>query len=153
MGVVLLADRPGLIAPLAAAYEAEWPEWYGAAGPGDAEADLRERSRRDGLPLGLVLADGDELLGALALTGPTIERYAHRTPWVGGGWTRPDRRRQGLGALLLEGAVRHARRLGFPQLHVATSTAAPLIARQGWALLETAEHEGHDLSVFVLDLR
>jgi GNAT superfamily N-acetyltransferase len=152
MEVALLADRPDLIAPLAAAYQAEWPDWYGPAGPGDAHADLHDRARREGLPLGLVLTDGDDLLGAVAITGPSIGRYAHLTPWVGGGWTRPDRRRQGLGAALLDGAVQRARAMGFKRLHVATATAPSLMQRQGWTLLETAEHDGHALSVFVLDL-
>ena len=50
MEAVLLADRPDLIPALAAAYRAEWPEWYGRGGLGDAEADLNERARRSGLP-------------------------------------------------------------------------------------------------------
>ncbi|HYG27793.1 MAG TPA: GNAT family N-acetyltransferase [Caulobacteraceae bacterium] len=152
MKLVPLAERPDLIAPLAAAYEAEWQDWYGPDGPGDARADLLERARTDVLPIALVLVDGHELLGALALTGPTFERYQHLSPWVGGGWTWPDRRGQGLGALMLQGAAEHARRLGFARLHIATATAVSLLQRQGWTLLETFEHEGEMLSLFVLEL-
>ena len=152
MDAVLLADRPDLIAPLAAAYEAEWPEWYGRGGPGDAEADLNERARRSGLPLGIVVVEQGEPVAALAITGPTIPGYEQLSPWLGGGWTHPDRRRQGIGALMIRAAVEQAREMGFKRLYVATSTAVSLMEREGWRLLEVAEHEGQPLSVFALDL-
>lgn len=152
MQSVLLADRPDLIGDIAAGYEAEWPEWYGPGGPGDAIADLRERTRREGVPLGIAVVDGAELVGAVAITGPTIERWAHLTPWISGGWTRPDRRRQGGGALMVRLAVEQARAMGFARLYVATATAVSLMEREGWTLLERAEHEGEVLSLFAIDL-
>jgi hypothetical protein len=59
----LLADHPELLASLAAAYEREWPDWYGVHG--DAMTDLRERSRRTGLPVGFAAFERDSVVGAV----------------------------------------------------------------------------------------
>jgi len=153
MEVVLLADRPDLMAPLAAAYQAQWPDWYGPGGPGDAQADLHLRARRESLPLGLVLVDGETVLGALAITETGVEGYEHLGPWVGGGWVQPSMRRQGLGARLLRAAVEQAGRMGIARLYVATATAGSLMARvAGWRLVETIAHPGGDLSLFVIEI-
>lgn len=152
MEAVLLADRRDLIAALADAYRTEWPDWYGPGGQGDAEADLNERARRDGLPLGIAVVEHDEPVATLAITGPTLSGYEHLSPWLGGGWTRPDRRREGIGALMIRAAAEQARAMGFEQLHVATSTAVSLMEREGWRLLEVGDHDGQALSVFVLHL-
>ena len=53
-----LRDCPEALARLAAAFRAEWPDWYGPGGPGDAASDLAAFANPEGaLPVGLVALD------------------------------------------------------------------------------------------------
>ena len=131
----LLADHPELLAPLAAAYERESPEWYGVHG--DALTDLKERSRRTGLPVALVALDGAAAVGALAIAARSARSHPHISPWIVGFWVEPSRRNRGIGAKLLAAASDHARRDGIACLYAATAEASSLFTREGWAAIDT----------------
>jgi GNAT superfamily N-acetyltransferase len=130
----LLADHPGVLTPLAAAYERESPEWYGVHG--DAVADLRERSRRTGLPVGLVALEGETLVGALAIAARSAPSHTHLAPWIVGFWVEPSRRRRGIGGQLLAAACAHAHHEGIARLYASTAAASSLFARQGWSVID-----------------
>ena len=145
--VHLLADRPDLVAALAAAYERQWPDWYR---PGHASAadDLRARRGRDGLPLGLVAVQGDMPVGACALVAEAGPIESDDLPWLGGLWVDPGRRRRGIAEMLVGRALTEAARLGFPKLHASTQGAAPLFHALGWRLRETRHPVGGPLAIF-----
>ena len=131
----LLADHPEVLEQLAHAYERESPEWYGAHG--DARADLRERSRRTGLPVGLVAVEGDIAVGALAVAERSARSHPHLSPWVVAFWVEPSHRRRGIGGQLLEAACAHSRREGIACLYASTAAASSLFARHGWSVIDS----------------
>ena len=130
----LLAEHPELLAPLAAAYQREWPEWYGVHG--DAMADLRERSRRTGLPIGFVALEDEIVIGALAIAHRSISSHAHLSPWIIGFWVELRHRNRGIGARLLTAACSHARKEGIDRLYAAATRASPLFTREGWTVID-----------------
>ena len=132
--IVLLADHPEMLTPLAAAYEREWPEWYGIRG--DAMTDLRERTRRIGLPVGLVALEGDTVIGALAIAERSVSSHAHLSPWIVGFWVEPSRRNRGIGAQLLAAACDHAHQEDIARLYAATAAAVGLFTREGWSVID-----------------
>ena len=145
-----LRDCPEAIPRLVAAFEAEWPDWYGPPGPGDAAADLAAFANPDGaLPVGVVALDASgQPLGTAALKAEFRPEFAHLTPWASAGWVRPDLRRHGLGALLLRALEAEARRLGHARLYCATATAITLLEREGWTEQAQTVHDGHDIRIF-----
>lgn len=146
----LLRDCPEALAPLAAAFRSEWPDWYGPGGPGDAAADLAAFANPEGaLPVGLVALDAaGEPLGTAALKAAFTPEFAHLTPWASAGWVRPDLRRHGLGALLVRALEGEARRLGHTHLYCATATAITLLEREGWTDHAQTVHDGHLIRIF-----
>jgi GNAT superfamily N-acetyltransferase len=130
----LLADHPDVLAPLAAAFAREWPEWYGVHG--DATTDLRERSRRIGLPVGLVALDGDTVVGALAVAARSAPSHPHLSPWIVAFWVEPSRRRRGIGGQLLAAACAHAEQKGIARLYASTDAASSLFMRHGWKVID-----------------
>jgi GNAT superfamily N-acetyltransferase len=145
-----LRDCLTALAPLAAAFEAEWPDWYGPGGPGDAAADLAAYANPDGrIPVGIVALDPSGApLGTAALKAAFTPEFAHLTPWASAGWVEPSLRRQGLGALLVRALEAEARRLGFAHLYCATSTAITLLEREGWTEHAQTVHDGHQIRIF-----
>lgn len=143
-----LARHPWTIDTLRQWFEAEWPEYYGAGGPGSALRDLAAYAQEGGLPVGVVALRSGALCGVAALKADSIASHAHLSPWAAAGLVHPSMRGQGIGALLLAGLEEQARALGFRRLYCGTSTAHALLERCGWQLDETVIHEGASLGVF-----
>ncbi|WP_396269124.1 GNAT family N-acetyltransferase [Ideonella sp.] len=132
MRTALLAHHPEAFAELAQGFEAQWPDWYGASGRGDALADLHTFARTSGLPLGVVVLDGPVVCGVAALKAQSIDAFAHWGPWAAAGYVSPEKRGQGLGAILLRGLVQEAARQGHEAVYCGTATATRLLEREGW---------------------
>ncbi len=137
--IALLADHPELLAPLATAYEREWPEWYGVHG--NAMADLQARYRRTALPLGLVALEQDIAVGTVAIAIESVRSHRHVSPWIIGFWVESSRRNRGIGSKLLTAACNHASGQGIARLYAGTAAASSLFARDGWAVIDTGTAE------------
>jgi GNAT superfamily N-acetyltransferase len=147
----LLADHPEHFAPLAAAYAREWPEWYGAHG--DPMADLRERSRRTGLPVGFVALEHDTVVGAVAIAEQSVRSHRHLSPWIVGFWVEPSRRNRGIGAQLLAVACDHAKEQDIATLYAATAAASTLFVREGWSMIDKGSTDrGYGVNIFAKTL-
>ena len=138
-----LIDVPELIGDIADLYTTVWPGWYGPTGPGDALTDLTERCRATGLPLGLVLLSGRDLVGAAALAAVSFGAMAGEGPWLIGLVITPAQRRQGHATRLIARAEAEARAAGAQWLYCTTDLAAGLLIRRGWTDLRRAG-EGPD---------
>lgn len=141
--IVALADIPEVLGDIAALYAAVWPAWYGPDGPGDAMADLAERCRHSGWPMGLVLMSDQQLIGAAALGAVSFGAMAGEGPWLIGLAIAPRHRCQGHATLLIARAEAAARAAGAQWLYCTTIAASRLLARRGWADLRRAG-EGPD---------
>jgi GNAT superfamily N-acetyltransferase len=143
-----LANHPQVLPLLKVWFESEWPAYYGANGPGDAETDLRAYSNASALPVGLLAFRGSDVCGIAALKAQSIASRLDIGPWAGAGFVPPAQRRQGIGGELLRGLVSVAKELGFPRVYCATSTSASLLERNQWHLLERLAHEGELVAIY-----
>lgn len=144
-----LHAHPAWLPRVAEWFTEEWPQWYGPGGPGNVVQDLADFARSpDALPLGLLACAGGEPVGAAALKAESIPSHRHLGPWAAAGYVRPAHRGQGIGALLLAGLLREARRLGHAQVYCGTSTATRLLQRGGWQQIDQTTLDGKALAVF-----
>ncbi len=111
-----------------------WPEYY-VTGPGDAQADIAARTRASGLPFGLVGVDQGQVIGTVALTGPSFGSIAGEDVWVGGLAVTPDARGRGHASALVRHMTDHARAAGIATLYTTTADARGVFLRQGWTEL------------------
>ncbi len=113
---------------------AVWPEHY-INGRGDAQADIADRTRVTGLPFGMVLVEQGEVLGTIALTGPSFGSNDGEEAWVGGLAVTSAARGQGRASALLHQLTEHARTQKIPVLYTTTANARGIFLRQGWTEL------------------
>jgi GNAT superfamily N-acetyltransferase len=144
-----LAERRDCVAAVKAWFVTEWPNWYGPGGPGDIDQDLQAfAASSSALPVGMLVFEGSQLVGAAALKAESIPSHTHLGPWAGAGYVLPSHRGRGLGAFLLQSLVIKAHELGFSNVYCGTSTANSLLERAGWRLVETIEHDGKPLGIY-----
>jgi GNAT superfamily N-acetyltransferase len=148
ISIQALAEHPEVLPMLQEWFEAEWPDHYGEAGPGDALLDLESYARGDVLPSGVVAFTGDRVCGVAALKSESIRSHAHLSPWAAAGYVQPALRGRGIGAMLLQELEALARRLGFEHIYCATETSESLLTRGGWRLMERTEEGGRPLAIF-----
>lgn len=134
-----LVDVPSALPILAQWFKEEWEPYYGPAGHGNAEADLKASCQRDELPIGLVAVSGkNEVLGTIALKSSSIS-HEHLSPWGAALLVGKDHTRQGVGYILIAALEDVARRLGFQSVYMATDGATNLVERRGWLQFDKAE--------------
>ena len=147
--VARLSRHRDLVPLVASWLRSEWPAWYGPSGSGDAEQDaLRYAQAGSGLPLGLVVFVDAVPVGFGALKNDGVPPDSARGPWAGAGYVRPESRRQGIGAILLQSLVQEAQAMGYSRVFCGTRTANSLLVRQGWQKLEVVAHGGEQVYVF-----
>lgn len=140
--------HPELIPRLALMLQAQWPDWYGPEGPGDAQAELASTSR-DRLPLGLAaLTAAGAPLGLVFLREHAFS-HPELTPWAGGLLVAPGRRGEGVGTALVRALHGEARRLGFRAIHAATDDARGLLERLEWVKIDTIASDRGPLALMV----
>jgi GNAT superfamily N-acetyltransferase len=120
--VQLLADVPDLIEPIGRMRFAEWghddnvDEWI---------STTRSEAGREDLPVTWVAVDeAGTALGAVALGPSDVPDRPELVPCIWGMVVRADRRRRGIGRLLLQRLERYAADHGHPAVWVLTGPSA-----------------------------
>ena len=129
MKIERLSDHPEVIPQLADWYLSEWDAYYGAAGPGDARADLQSRCNSRVLPVGLVAFKGGQAVATAAIG---LDAATGLTPSIIGLLVEPGHRRRAIATALVDACEDVARELGHKRLHVSTNVIGPLLERTGW---------------------
>jgi GNAT superfamily N-acetyltransferase len=126
------------IPALAELFVEAWGPYYGPAGPGDAEHDIRSCCNRDVIPLALVALDTTQnILGTAALKPHSLDTHRHLSPWLAALLVAPGQRGRGIVSALITAIEDEARRLGFDSLYSDTASGSTLLERRGWQKLQT----------------
>lgn len=143
-----LANHPETLPVLESWFKAEWPEWYGPRGRGNARQDLRAYATRGSLPVGLVGFVGRKPVGLVVLKASSISGRPDLAPWAAAGLVHPAYRRRGFGYKLLLALEGVAKEMGFENIYCATASAALLLERSGWAYVDQSEAHGQEVAVY-----
>ena len=147
MKIVPLVERPELVDQVAAWGFAEW----GHLNPGQTlqsrTARIRGTINADRVPIVLVgLDDAGALVGTASLLFDDLEGDP-RNPWLASVFVPAEQRGKGIASALVVAIEDAARRLGYPQLYLFTTSAARFYARLGWRALERRAYRGEHIQV------
>jgi GNAT superfamily N-acetyltransferase len=140
-----LSRHPGFVPALVDGFFDEWPEWCGRVGR-PVVASIFEPGADGDLPLVLVAHENGEPLGTVALRPWFGEEPMAQTPWVRQFFVFPRCRGRGVDRLLAAAVEDAARGLGYETLYAATNRIERLLARRGWRVFATIEHEGRPMA-------
>ena len=148
----LLADHPEGLPVLKRLFESEWEPYYGAEGPGNAEADIKASANRNKLPLAVVAIVDGNICGTAALKMESVTTYPDYFPWLAGLLVDPAYRRQGIGENLIGEIENLARKLGYQELYVGTGEKSGMseisLEDKGWQFIDKSDYFVGEASVY-----
>lgn len=147
MKISYLKDRPELAAELIPGLLDHWRYVFPDATAEDRAAKFLAHLNYDALPIAWVVHDGDTALGTAALRATDLEGYEDVGPWLGGVYTEPRFRRQGVASVLCRVVESKAAELGIAKLYLFTHGQEKLYADLGWILLEPTTWHDHACSI------
>ncbi|MFK0089709.1 GNAT family N-acetyltransferase [Pseudomonas sp. NPDC090755] len=100
--------------------------------------------QRDGRWKCLIAMEGGQLLGGATLASDDLSDRPDLGPWLACVFIRPEARRRGLAAQLIDGICDHARDAGFTTLYLHTHNQSAYYSRLGWEVLERFEAWGKE---------
>ncbi|MFK8328446.1 GNAT family N-acetyltransferase [Pseudomonas sp. BJa5] len=100
--------------------------------------------QRDGRWKCLIATERGELLGGASLASNDLADRPDLGPWLACVFIKPEARRRGLAAQLIEGICDHARSAGFTTLYLHTHNQSAYYATLGWEVLDRFEAWGKE---------
>ena len=144
-----LGNQQRFLPVLVDAMFSHWQSLLAAQGKSreDFTQSMLARCHVGSLPTALVAFEGDSVVGTAALKPQDLDIRSHLTPWLGGVFVLPERRRQGIASLLMKRVIAEAQELGLTELYLWTPSAESLYARQGWKVFERALYHGLEICI------
>jgi GNAT superfamily N-acetyltransferase len=152
MLISYLHDQPQFIDKLAPLLLEQWRHILDGETIEYFHAKLKGHLNLNTLPIAWVAHSGEDLLGTASLRVHDLDGREVLTPWLGGVFVTPARRREGIGVALCQVVEAKAFHLGYPTLHLFTFDKQLWYTKQGWQLSDTCAWRGHPGNVMLRSL-
>lgn len=140
--IVTLAERPDLVAMLAALHQPQWSASHPTWSMADWEREFSQHQGK-GLPLTLLALDAEgRLQGSASLVADDMNGATAFSPWLANVLVLPPARGNGTGSRLIRAIEAAAQQQGHGCLHLFTEDQQALYERRGWTVLESRVFEG-----------
>jgi len=147
MQIGYLKDHEDFIPALARWHHEEWAYLR----PGDSvEARMARLQNCCGhreIPTVFVAFAANTLLGSAMLIAHDMDTRMELSPWLAGVFVAPERRRCGVGAVLVRRVIDDATALGVHRLYLYTPSTEHFYSRLGWLLVERTSYRGAEVVV------
>lgn len=141
-----LKDVPHVIPHLINLFIKEWEPYYGLAGPGNPEEDIKECCNIGKIPLALVaLNEKGLVLGTVALKPYSLETHKNLGPWLAAFVVDQNHRNKAIGSALVKALEKKAKKMGYKTIFTGTNTAINLLERLGWEELKEGNSKSSSL--------
>lgn len=142
--IEFLADHPEALPVLIELFESEWEPYYGPAGLGDAETDIKNSDSRTELPIALVAIFDGNICGTAALKMESVKTYPDFFPWLAALLVAPAYREQGIGEQLVIAIENLAKRLGYKKIYVGTGEKSGMsvatLNKRHWKFIDKSDY-------------
>lgn len=118
----------------------------------DVIEQFTPRLKSDQLPLTLVAAEKQELIGTASLVPCDMSSHPELTPWLSCLYIRSDKRRHGLGRILTDQVLHEARRLGYKKCYLWTDKWEDYYSKEGWHTILKETYRGEKAIVMEISL-
>ena len=150
--IAYLAEAPEIVELLANWHHQQWGHLEGARTLSQRAARLKDHLQVNAIPTTFVAWANDEPIGSASLVANDMPVLPEWIPWLANVYVRPEYRRRGTGAQLVERVATEASKLGYPRLYLYTMDQMRLYAKLGWQTSHERHYRGHHMTVMARDL-
>jgi predicted N-acetyltransferase YhbS len=145
-----LARHPKLVSELAQLLNKEWGHLEPWSDIKRLENVLRSRCRC-AAPMTLVALEGEHLAGSASIKLRELPHHHDKEYWVGDVIVANSQRGKGIGQLLVQAIVRHARVTGIASLYLYTPEYELYYKKLGWITVGRDPANGEDNAIMKYD--
>jgi GNAT superfamily N-acetyltransferase len=151
--VKFLADAPEHAEQLARWHHQEWaaffPDWTLAI----ATQELHAQAARRDFPATLIAMKDKQLAGSVSLIAEDAEAFGYiGSPWLASLYVEPRFRGKGLGALLVNALVQHAKNISLDVMYLFTPKHRTFYERLHWQPVCQANLHGQKVEIMKFEL-
>ena len=141
-----LANHRNAVLVLAKWFYHEWRDLIPEDTLEEYTEKLRAHAQREGVPIGFVAVDGDEVLGSASLVTYDMDGREDLSPWLACLYVATKFRHRGVGSALVKRVVQAAHAQGVERIYLYTTgqKREDFYARLGWSVYERVMHLGEE---------
>jgi GNAT superfamily N-acetyltransferase len=146
MRISYFADHPEYLPTLAKWFFREWRDLISEETLEDYTQKLRGHAQRDGVPMGFVAMDGEQLLGSASLVTYDMDGREDLSPWLACLYVAAEFRRRGIGSALVQRVVQEAHVQEFAEIYLYTTgqEREDFYVGLGWSVHERVMYLGKE---------
>ncbi|MGL5390899.1 MAG: GNAT family N-acetyltransferase [Shewanella sp.] len=153
MTVIDLQSAPHYIALLAHWHHQEWAHLGPADGTVDSlSAQMTEYLTDAPIPKMFVSEHQGQVTGSSSLIAADMDTRTDLTPWLANVYVNAAYRNQGLGKLLVNAVIDHAKNLGLKKIYLFTADRADFYRAQGWRSIAHEDYKGEMVTIMEYQL-
>lgn len=147
--IVNLADREDCLDVIS---QCLWQEWGNGSTFEYIRYAVQHNTQRDRVPMTFVALAEDEPVGTVSLWMNDLKCRQDLYPWIASLYVIEEKRKMGLGKMLLDHGIEEARKLGYTHLYLITDLDG-YYERFGWTFQELAPQvDGQQIRIYSLHL-
>lgn len=153
MKVIDLKLAPQHIPQLAEWHHQEWAHLSSA----DATVttlieQMREYLSDAAIPKMFICEEANQVMGSSSLTAADMDTRTDLSPWLANVYVNANHRNKGLGKLLVNAVIEHARAIGLQKIYLFTADKADFYQALGWSMISQENYKGEMVTIMEYQL-
>lgn len=148
MKVIDLKSAPQHIPQLAEWHHQEWAHLSSAdATVTTLVEQMSEYLTDTAIPKMFICEDANQVMGSSSLTAADMDSRTDLSPWLANVYVNAVHRNKGLGKLLVNAVVEHARAIGLQKIYLFTADKADFYQALGWSTISREYYMGEMVTI------
>ena len=147
-----LSDHQHYIPTLVDWFHDEW----GHLNPGRKKDDIVKKIQthlnKNQLPIIFIGIEKNELCGTVSLRKFEMEGFEHFYPWLSSLYVPIEKRKKGIGKILVENCIEKAKKLGASELYLFTENHEEWYKKLGWQCIQKVTHRNYPATIMKITL-
>lgn len=104
------------------------------------------------IPKMFICEEANQVMGSSSLTAADMDTRTDLNPWLANVYVNPHYRNKGLGKLLVNAVIEHARAIGLQKIYLFTADKADFYRALGWSMISHEDYKGEMVTIMEYEL-
>ncbi|MGI2128665.1 GNAT family N-acetyltransferase [Shewanella oncorhynchi] len=153
MKVIDLKSAPQHIPQLAEWHHQAWAHLSSAdASVTTLIEEMNEYLTDAAIPKMFICEQANQVMGSSSLIIADMDSRTDLSPWLANVYVNANHRNKGLGKLLVNAVIEHARAIGLQKIYLFTADKADFYRALGWSIISLEDYKGEMVTIMEYEL-